>query len=57
MLYPHTGNTAGLDMKNPYLFIKAVLNAVASGNYTAEGNALVLTDIEYTKADLEKDKK
>ena len=57
VLYPHTGNTAGLDMKNPYLFVKAVLNAVASGNYTAEGNALVLTDIEYTKADLEKDKK
>ena len=57
VLYPHTGNADGLDMKNPYLFVKAVLNAVASGNYTAEGNALVLTDIEYTKADLEKDKK
>ena len=57
VLYPHSGNAGGLDMKNPYLFVKAVLNAVASGNYTQNGNALILTDIDYTKEDLEKDKK
>jgi len=57
VLNPHTGNADGLDMKNPYYFIKAVLNSVATGKYTVEGATLVLTDIEYTKADLEKDKK
>lgn len=57
ILYSHAGNADGLDMKNPYLFIKAVLNAVASGNYEQDGNTLILTDIDYTKEDLEKDKK
>lgn len=57
VLYPHVGgNTGGLDMKNPYLFIKAVLNAVIIGNYKQNGNTLILTDIDYTKEDLEKDK-
>lgn len=56
-LNPHTGNADGLDMKNPYRFIKAVLNAIATGKYTTEGNKIVLTDIGYTKSDLEMDKK
>lgn len=57
ILYPHVGNAGGLDMKNPYLFIKAVLNAVVIGNYKQNGDTLVLTDIDYTREDLERDKK
>ena len=54
-LQPHPWHTNG-NVLTPYNYIKAVLNAYASGNYEKRGDVAILTDIEYTRDDYDEDK-
>lgn len=51
----HTGHSSS-DLRNPYHYMRAVLNAFPLGFVAAEGKDLVLLDIDYTKGDFEKDR-
>ena len=51
----HVGH-CGSDIRTPYHLFRAVLNAFPLGFVNAQGQDLVLQDIDYTKGDFEKDK-
>lgn len=53
-LQPHVGHVND-DLKNPYNYIKAILNAYANGEFKKDGAIYILTNIEYTRDDYKED--